>query len=116
LEDGQLGYSGEDSSNLIQISFFNDKKINDFCCGGDSSYVLIGYFYYFFNFKFYFYFLEDGTVFSFGFNGYGDLGIGSTKNHSTPQNIKFENNEKIEKIFSNCCCCGCFFCSSYYFF
>lgn len=45
-DSGQLGYSGENSSNLNQISFFNDKKIKNFCCGFGSSYVLIGYFYF----------------------------------------------------------------------
>jgi alpha-tubulin suppressor-like RCC1 family protein len=42
-ENGELGFSDvEKSSNLIQISFFNDKKIKDFCCGNGSNYVLIG--------------------------------------------------------------------------
>jgi alpha-tubulin suppressor-like RCC1 family protein len=57
----------------------------------------------------------EGTVFSFGYNKYGDLGIGSNKNQRTPQKIKFENDEKIESIFSGYNCNGCFFYSGYFF-
>jgi alpha-tubulin suppressor-like RCC1 family protein len=62
-----------------------------------------------------FFFLNDGSVFSFGFNGSGELGIGSTTNQSSPQKIKFENDEKIDKIFSSFFCCGCFFYSRWNF-
>jgi hypothetical protein len=42
-EDGKLGDFFElNSSKLINIKFFNDKKIKNFCCGAHSSYVLIG--------------------------------------------------------------------------
>jgi alpha-tubulin suppressor-like RCC1 family protein len=62
---------------------------------------------------FYLFFKDDGSVFSFGRNEFGSLGIGSTtKNQSSPQKIKFENDEKIDKIFSSCNCFGCFFYSS----
>lgn len=40
---------------------------------------------------------------------FGNLGIGSTKNQFSPQKIKFENDEKINKIFSSNNCDGCFF-------
>jgi alpha-tubulin suppressor-like RCC1 family protein len=48
-------------------------------------------------------------VFSFGDNRHGDLGIGSKENKNSPQKIKFENDEKINRIFSSYCCSGCFF-------
>jgi alpha-tubulin suppressor-like RCC1 family protein len=67
----------------------------------------------FFIFIFYLFFLkDDGSVFSFGYNEDGSLGIGSTTNQSSPQKIKFENDEKIDKIFSSFFCYGCFFYSS----
>jgi alpha-tubulin suppressor-like RCC1 family protein len=75
---------------------------------------LVEFFYFYFYFLFFIYFFkDDGSVFSFGYNGYGSLGIGSTTNQSYPQKIKFENDEKIDKIFSSCCCYGCFFYSSW---
>jgi hypothetical protein len=55
-------------------------------------------------------------VYSFGYNFWGDLGIGPTENQNTPQKIYFQNGEKIEKIFTSCMCYGCFFYSSFYFF
>jgi hypothetical protein len=46
---GELGgFNDSGSSKLFQITFFNDKKIKDFCCGAASSYILISYFFYFF--------------------------------------------------------------------
>jgi hypothetical protein len=68
---------------------------------------LVEFFY--FLFFIYLFFKDDGSVFSFGNNGSGSLGIRSTTNQSSPQKIKFENDEKIDKIFSGCNCEGCFF-------
>jgi hypothetical protein len=62
------------------------------------------------------FFFFNGSVFSFGYNRNGDLGIGSETDQNYPQKIKFENDEKIDKIFSNCNCNGCFFYSSWCFF
>jgi alpha-tubulin suppressor-like RCC1 family protein len=55
-------------------------------------------------------------VYSFGYSGYGCLGIGSIDSKISPQKIIFENNDKITKIFTGCCCYGAFFYSSFYFF
>jgi hypothetical protein len=55
-------------------------------------------------------------VYSFGRNRYGSLGIGSIENINLPQKIKFENDEKIIKIFSFCCSDGAFFYSGLNFF
>jgi alpha-tubulin suppressor-like RCC1 family protein len=55
-------------------------------------------------------------VYSFGYNEFGELGIGSNENKNSPQKINFENNEKIIKIFTSCCCVGAFFYSSYFYF
>jgi hypothetical protein len=109
--NGQLGgFDCLRSSNLFQIKFFDDKKIKDFYCAAQSSYILISYFFYFLFFLFFFFiffffilffFLDDGTVFSFGSNSLWDLHLGiSTTDQNTPQKIKFENDEKIETIFS----------------
>jgi hypothetical protein len=53
---GQIGYLFEKSSNffsnLMQIKFFDDKKILNFCCGENCSFVLTGWFFdYFFKSK-----------------------------------------------------------------
>jgi alpha-tubulin suppressor-like RCC1 family protein len=53
-------------------------------------------------------------VYSFGYNGCGELGIGSIGDKFTPQKINFENNEKIIKIFTGCFCLGAFFYSSFF--
>jgi hypothetical protein len=67
-----------------------------------------------FYFLFIYFLKDDGSVFSFGYNGGGSLGFGSTTNQSYLQKIKFEN-EKIDKIFSSFNCNGCFFYSSLFF-
>ena len=38
-------------------------------------------------------------VYSWGLNGYGELGLGHNKNESIPTNIKELNEEKIKRIF-----------------
>jgi alpha-tubulin suppressor-like RCC1 family protein len=55
-------------------------------------------------------------VYSFGNNGFGDLGIGSLKDENSPKKINFENNEQIFNIFSNCWSSGAFFYSSLNYF
>jgi alpha-tubulin suppressor-like RCC1 family protein len=68
-------------------------------------------------------------VYSFGNNEKGNLGIGSCETLNefgrsifnlnnykfVPQKINFENDEKIDKIFTNCNCVGAFFYSSYFY-
>jgi alpha-tubulin suppressor-like RCC1 family protein len=99
-EFGQLGLGLDildySISKLHQLNFFNNRNILDFICGVWSSYVLI----------------DDGNVYSFGFNKFGNLGIRSIVNKDSPKKIDFENDEKIIKIFSGCCCQGAFFYSS----
>jgi alpha-tubulin suppressor-like RCC1 family protein len=71
---------------------------------------------FFFQIFFNFFFLESGIVYSFGWNGWGSLGIGSTKNMDKPEKLEFEKNEKIKNIFTFCNCLGAFFYSSFLIF
>ena len=43
-------------------------------------------------------FLENDGIYSFGFNAYGQLGIGNKTNQSTPQQVKFFDKMKINGI------------------
>jgi alpha-tubulin suppressor-like RCC1 family protein len=67
--------------------------------------------YFFFNILF----KDNESMFSFGYNGNGELGIGSRLTKSLPQKIDFENNEKINNVFSSNSCSGAFFYSSLFF-
>lgn len=40
----------------------------------------------------------DGKLYSWGYNGYGQLGLGNTANRSTPQLVTIPNNVKIVKL------------------
>jgi alpha-tubulin suppressor-like RCC1 family protein len=42
---------------------------------------------------------ENGKIFSWGYNEYGQLGIGNLENQNTPQELILSKNMKISKIF-----------------
>jgi hypothetical protein len=45
---GELGCSDVDSSNIIHIEFFDNKKIKDVKCSSSSNYILLCIYIYFF--------------------------------------------------------------------
>ena len=83
---GQLGIgNNDDQSSLQQILFFkNPEEIISLSCGGHFSICIC----------------KNG-VFSWGYNHYGQLGIGNQINQSSPQQISFFKNP--EEIISLCC-------------
>ncbi len=69
----------------IKIYGFNNEKIVSIACGAGHSLVLT----------------DVGHVYSWGYNIYGQLGIGNITNQNTPQKILLNNNQIIKSI-----CCG----------
>ena len=57
--EGQIGEFnvGKNSSDLVEIKFFNDKKIKDIECGAFHNLILLGYYYLLFILLFFIYFL-----------------------------------------------------------
>jgi hypothetical protein len=68
----------------IKVNGFNDEKVIMISCGGSHSMALT----------------ESKQVFSWGYNSFGQLGIGTKKNTNKPKRIKLDG-VKIHKI-----CCG----------
>jgi RCC1 and BTB domain-containing protein len=71
----------------IKIYGFNDEKIVSIACGAAHSLVLT----------------DVGHVYSWGYNGFGQLGIGNTTNQNTPQKILLNNNQVIKSMTCGNC-------------
>jgi RCC1 and BTB domain-containing protein len=84
--EGRIG-CGNNTNQLkpIKIYGFNNEKIVSIACGVGHSLVLT----------------DVGHVYSWGHNGFGQLGIGNTTHQNTPQKIVLNNNQIIKSI-----CCG----------
>jgi alpha-tubulin suppressor-like RCC1 family protein len=87
--DNKYGQIGHDKDEIrkpvpVRLMGFNDEKIKSIACGSMHSMALT----------------EKGDVYSWGFNKYGQLGIGNTKNQNHPIriDIKTQDFASIEKI------------------
>ena len=84
---GQIGHGDYVNRNKPEIiKFFKDKEIVHVYCLDFSSFVL----------------LKSGSVYGFGWNSVGALGIGNTINQTIPQELVYFKNIPISKIY-----CGC---------
>ena len=82
---GQLGLGHNNHCNTPQlVEFFNEKQIKNIISG--SNHVLA--------------MTEEGEVFSWGCNHYGQLGLGHNNNCNTPQLVEFFNEKQIRNIIS----------------
>jgi hypothetical protein len=72
-------------------------KISKLICGGYHTFAILGIF---FEFK-----IENGTLYGWGYNKSGQLGIGTTKNQYSPVLLDFFKNEKIIDV-----ACGFYHC------
>jgi alpha-tubulin suppressor-like RCC1 family protein len=88
---GQIGIGNQKQCipTPVKLSSFPSKKIKAFSCGSMHSIVLT----------------EDGEVYTWGSNKYGQLGIGNTKNANKPQRINSEGST-IEKLIIDRISCG----------
>jgi RCC1 and BTB domain-containing protein len=84
--EGRIG-CGNNTNQLkpIKTYGFNNEKIVSIACGTGHSLVLT----------------DVRHVYSWGFNGSGQLGLGDTTHQNTPQKILLNNNQIIKSI-----CCG----------
>ena len=83
-EYGQLGHGDNMNRNKPEIiEFFKDKEIVHVYCLDYSSFVL----------------LKSGSVYGFGNNGSGQIGIGNTTNQTIPQELVYFKNIPISKIY-----------------
>ena len=83
-EFGQLGRSDKVNRNKPEIiEFFKDKEIVHVYCLYYSSIVL----------------LKSGSVYGFGWNSNGELGIGNTTDQTIPQELVYFKNIPISKIY-----------------
>lgn len=83
-DHGQLGlghYKSKPVPSCIDSKYFNHEKIIQICCGSSHCMALT----------------QNGNVYSWGYNEYGQLGDGNNINQNTPQKINF-NDEKIKSI------------------
>src|SRR5690606_13771638 len=86
-EAGLLGIGNNDEQMIpVEVNGFEGQKIVSIACGAHHSVVSTG-----FPFSkqkqqefLIFLFEENGDLFAWGFNGYGQLGIGNTENQLTP--------------------------------
>jgi alpha-tubulin suppressor-like RCC1 family protein len=90
---GQLGLGSIDIKNILtptKVNFdhLNIKKI---ICSENSTFMLSS--------KFLINYLVEGLVYSFGFNEYGNLGLGDTTDRYEPTEITFFKNLEIENIY-----------------
>jgi alpha-tubulin suppressor-like RCC1 family protein len=81
---GQIGHGDKVNRNTPEIiKFFKDKQIIHVYCLSYSSIVLS----------------KSGSVYSFGWNYSGQIGIGNTTHQTTPQEITYFKNIPISKIY-----------------
>src|SRR5690349_17347399 len=82
-EYGQLGLGNKiDQTTPQLITSLENIRIKKISCGRDHSLLLS----------------EDGLIYSFGFNQFGQLGLGNFDNQSTPQLIRSLENIRIKNI------------------
>lgn len=83
---GELGL-GENAEEIhytpVELKFFRGIPIKDIKTNSNSTFVLT----------------EDGKLYSFGYNGSGQLGLGHRNNINIPQRV-IANNKSIEKIIT----------------
>uniref|UniRef100_A0A6B2KW11 Protein kinase domain-containing protein n=1 Tax=Arcella intermedia TaxID=1963864 RepID=A0A6B2KW11_9EUKA len=83
---GQLGLACKETQFRPRlVAAFGEKKVVDVECGLYHTMVLT----------------DNGQLYSFGSNSYGQLGLGTTFDHDSPQLVSFFSNKKIKKL-----CCG----------
>eukprot|EP01122_Echinamoeba_exundans_P000373 TRINITY_DN10331_c0_g1_i1.p1 TRINITY_DN10331_c0_g1~~TRINITY_DN10331_c0_g1_i1.p1 ORF type:complete len:996 (-),score=143.11 TRINITY_DN10331_c0_g1_i1:1-2583(-) len=82
---GELGVGSKENSLVPKpISFFQNKaKIVSVAVGSQHTLVL----------------LADGELYSWGYNKFGQLGLGNTLDHLLPERISFFNGCPVEQIF-----------------
>lgn len=84
---GQLGFGNKSSQNVPKkVSFALDSKIKSVVLGTYYSTV----------------FMEDGSIYAWGYNQSGQLGIGNNVEQLTPQKVKLPENEKFNSILIGC--------------
>ena len=85
---GQLGHGDHVSRYKPEIiEFFKDKEIVHVYCLGYSSFVLS----------------KSGSVYGFGRNDIGQIGIGNTTDQTIPQELVYFKNIPISKIYCGLC-------------
>lgn len=81
---GQLGFiDEEDRESPVELEFFRGVPIRNIQTNDCSTFILT----------------EDGTLYSFGFNAGGELGIGNYLYKSTPQIVNVDN-KPVDKIIT----------------
>ena len=81
---GQLGHGDNENRNKPEIiKFFKDKEIVHVYCLYYSSFVL----------------LKSRSVYCFGYNNTGQIGIGNTTDQTIPQELVYFKNIPISKIY-----------------
>ena len=78
-------------------SFFKNKKIIKMACGCQHCLALIGKWFFI-----WLIFLENGEVYSWGWNNFGQLGHGDKEDRCTPTLISFFKGMNVMDVFSFC--------------
>lgn len=102
-ENGIYGFGNSRSKQLcinkvqslspIELAFFTKKNIKSIAVGLDHSLVLEGN-------PIIYKFLENGTLYGFGSNKKGELGLKDKKNYENPEEITFFEDMRIKDIFA----------------
>jgi RCC1 and BTB domain-containing protein len=80
---GQIGCGNNThQSKPIKINGFHNEKIVSIACGNGHSLVLT----------------EIGHIYCWGYNAYGQLGLGDSTSRNIPQKLDLKNNETVESI------------------
>ena len=95
-ENGELGL-GDFTGRLKPTlhSFFKNKKIKKLTCGNYHTLALFGKWFFI-----WFIFLENGEIYSWGFNRFGQLGHGDSENRNTPTLISFFKGMNVMDVFA----------------
>lgn len=84
-QEGQLGLGHNIDQNLPQlVDFFNDKIISEIICGVNYVFEI----------------MQNGTIYSWGDNFYGQLGLNHNVSQNRPQLVNFFNDKNVDKIIS----------------
>jgi alpha-tubulin suppressor-like RCC1 family protein len=75
-----------------ELKFFNGMNVKQIFCGHDHNVALCGKFISLI-------FEENGKIYVWGYNEYGQLGIGNLENQNTPKELLLNKEMKNSKIF-----------------
>ena len=95
-KDGELGLNDFIKKRLKPTlnPFFKNKKIIKLKCGWSHNLALVGKWFFI-----WFICLENGEIYSWGYNEYGQLGHGDEENRNTPTLISFFKGMHVMDVF-----------------